>query len=185
MSNIILAVAGLAGSGKSEAAAYILKKTGWPSVHFGDTVVNETKARGLEVNQTNERVVRDEFRKIHGMAAMAIVNLPRIRTHFAEGSVVIESFYSWEEYTTLVEEFGGKFFVLAIYANFNLRAARLAHRPTRSLTSDELNARDYSQIETLHQAGPIARADFMVINEGSQAELHDKLDAVLAKLSQI
>ena len=48
--------------------------------------------------------------------------------------------------------------------------------------ADQLNSRDISQIENLHQAGPIARADWMITNEGSKEELFGKLDEVVNKL---
>lgn len=182
MSKIILAVVGLAGSGKTEASQYILGQSQWGHVHFGNTVVDEVKARGLEVCEANERIVREELRERHGMAAMAVLNLPRIRSLFEENSVLIESFYSWEEYIALKHEFGERFKVLAIYANFEIRAARLANRPVRPLTREQLDSRDYAQIDRLHQAGPIARADFMIINEGTTEELYKKIDAAIAQL---
>ncbi len=183
MSKIILAVVGLPGSGKTESSQYIMKRTGWPNVHFGHTVVDEVRARGMEVNQANERIVREEFRAKEGMGALAIMNLPKIRELFEQGSVILESFYSWEEYTIVKEEFGDKFFVLAIYANFETRAARMIHRPERPLTRAELESRDYTQIDTLHQAGPIARADFTIINDSTTKNLHTNIDNILKLLS--
>ncbi len=38
----------------------------------------EVKRRGLELNEQNERSVREDLRKQYGMAAYAILNLPRI-----------------------------------------------------------------------------------------------------------
>jgi dephospho-CoA kinase len=159
-----------------------MQQTGWPNVHFGNTVVDEVRARDLEVNQANEKIVREEFRTKHGMGALALMNLPRIRDHFAQGSVILESFYSWEEYVIVKKEFGSQFFVLAVHASFPVRAKRMEHRPERPLTAPELEMRDTTQIETLHQAGPIARADFMIINEGTREELYQNIDTILSRL---
>lgn len=182
MDNIILAVVGLPGVGKGEASQYIMKKTGWPEIHFGNTVVDEVKARGMEVSQMNERIVREEFRAKHGMGALALINLPRIEELYQKGSVILESFYSWEEYIIVKEKFGDAFKVLAIMANFEIRAQRMERRPERPLSRNALQDRDYVQIDTLHQAGPIARADFVVVNESTTSDLHMQLDGVLNRL---
>ncbi len=182
MQHLILAVVGLAGSGKTESAEYLKKVTGWPSVHFGNTVVSEVQRRGLPVNQTNEKLVRDELRSTHGMAAMAIINKDTVETLYQKGSVIIESLYSWEEYMVMRQLFGQSFRVVSIMACFEIRTKRLEQRPFRPLTRAELEQRDASQIETLHQAGPIARADYVVINEGTTQELHTHLDEVIKKL---
>lgn len=180
---IILAVVGLAGSGKTETTGYLVKKTNWPKVYLGQAVIDEVKNRGLDISEKNERQVREDLRKKHGMAAMAVVNLPKVKELFALSSVLIESLYSWEEYTKFREEFGENFKVLAIYACPETRTERMKNRLERPLTADELRSRDYSQIENLHQAGPIARADWTIINEGSKEALNKKLDEILITLT--
>lgn len=182
MSNILLAIVGLAGAGKTEATEYIIKKTGWPKVYLGQGVIDEVKNRGQEINEQNERTVREDLRAKHGMGAMAIVNLPKIQELYGQSNVIIESLYSWEEYTKLKEEFGENFKVLAIYTSFSTRSERMRNRPVRPLTESDLKSRDYSQIENLHQAGPIARADWTIINEGSKEELYKVLEQIIENL---
>ena len=180
---IILAVVGLLGSGKTETAEYLVKKTGWPKVYFGDATFDEMKKEGLEINEANERKTREEIRKNLGMGAYAILNLPKIKELFKTSSVIIESLYSWEEYLEMKKEFGDSFKVLAIYTSPEIPIKRMENRPVRPLTREEAISRDYSQIENLHQAGPIARADFMVVNEGTKEELYKEIDKIIAKLS--
>lgn len=181
MNKTLLAIVGLPGSGKTEATEYILKKTGWPKVYFGDVTFAEMKKRGLSVSEENERTVREEIRKEYGMGAYALLSLPKIKELFASSSVVLESLYSWEEYLAIKNEFGDEFKVLAIYASPAARCARMKKRKIRPLTDAEFLSRDYSQIENLHQAGPIARADVTVINEGNLDDLHRNLNEVLKK----
>jgi dephospho-CoA kinase len=183
MSKIVLAVVGLAGAGKTEATAYLSKKTGWPKVYFGQAVLDEVQKRGLPLDEANEKSVREEFRAKDGMAALAVANLLAVKKAFAASSVIIESLYSWEEYLFIKKEFGEAFKVLAIFSPFKMRAARMANRPDRPLTGEELQSRDYSQIENLHQAGPIALADWTIVNEGSKEELYKKIDEVLIGLA--
>jgi len=183
MPNIILAVVGLAGAGKTEVTQYLLKKTGWPKVYFGDVTFNEMKLRGIPVNEANERKMREELRATFGMGSYAVKSMPKILELFKTSSVIIESLYSWEEYLEVKKQFGENFKVLAIFASFPTRAARMAHRQIRPLNEADLQSRDYSQIENLHQAGPIARADWTIVNEGSQAELFGKIDEVVKELT--
>jgi dephospho-CoA kinase len=182
MNNHILAVVGLPGAGKSESVEYILQRTSWGLVHFGNTVVDEVRKRGLEINQVNERIVREEFRARHGMAALALLNLPKMDELLKVSHIVLDGVYSWEEYLLIKEKYDRNFHVLAVIANFHIRASRLAKRTIRPLTREELELRDRVQIETLHQAGPIVKADYTVINEESQLDLHHALDGVLANI---
>jgi len=179
---IILAVAGLPGAGKSVVTEYLMKKTGWTEVYFPEPVFDEIKNRGLEVNQKNEKKIREEFRNKLGMGAFAIINLPKVKDLLKNSSVILESFYSWEEYLLFKKEFGDRFFVLAVYSSPETRTKRLAGRSYRPLEKNEVVDRDYSQIENLHQAGPIARADFTVINEGDENCLYGQLDKVIDTL---
>ena len=59
MTGRVLAVVGLAGTGKSEVVRLITEKQAFTVVYFGGVVLEEVERRGLEVNQTNERTVRE------------------------------------------------------------------------------------------------------------------------------
>ncbi len=177
--NLVLAVVGLPGTGKTEAVNYIMEQTNWPKVYLGDVTFDILKERNLPFTQENERPVREEIRAVHGMAAYAKLSMPKIKELYKNSNVIIESMYSWEEYLLLREEFGDNFKALAIYTSPKTRIERLANRPERPLTEQELIDRDFSQIENLHQAGPIARADFTVINESDQQNLEQELDKII------
>lgn len=180
---VILAVVGLPGSGKTEATKYIIAKTGWPKVYFGQITLDEIKNRGLQVNETNEKAIREELRKNGGMDVFARESLPKIRGYFKNTSVVLESLYSWEEYLVMAKEFGEAFKVLAIYASPQTRTKRLTGRAVRPLSAGEFASRDFAQIENLHQAGPIARADYTIVNESTFANLEAEIDKVLKAIN--
>ena len=179
---VILAVVGLAGAGKSDVTMYLVDKMKSPKVYFGDATFDEMKRIGLEINEINERKTREDIRKRLGMGAYAILNLPKIKELFESGSVIVESLYSWEEYLEMKKEFGDSFKVLSIYSCPETRIARMENRPVRPLKREDMVSRDYSQIENLHQAGPIARADWTIVNEGTKEELKDAIDKILEKI---
>lgn len=179
---IILAVVGLPGAGKTETTEYLIEKTGWPKIYFGQVVFDEIKKRGLDVNEKNEKRVREDLRKMYGMSAMAVVNIEKMKEVFSTSSLIIESLYSWEEYLEVIKEFGNDFKVLAIFASPEVRTKRLSTRIVRPFNREEVISRDYSQIENLNQGGPIARADFTIINNGSIEELHKGIDNVLTEI---
>jgi len=183
MPKIILAVVGLPGSGKTEVVEYLMKKTNWPKFYFGDVTFGEMKKIGLEINEVNERKTREEIRKNLGMGAYAVLSLPKVKELFKNGSVIIESLYSWEEYIEMKKEFGDIFKVLATFSSPETRISRMSNRPLRPLSREDVISRDYAQIENLHQAGPIARADFTIINEGTKEDLHKQLDEIIEKLT--
>ncbi len=177
----IIAVIGLPGSGKTEVIRYLEKK-GLPKVYFGAIVLDEVTRRGLEVTEKNERAVREELRARHGMAAMAKLSLSDIRAFVRSHHVLIESLYSWEEYLLLREAFGKFFRVIAVHAVPEIRYQRLALRAVRPLTPTEAWSRDTSQIENLHQAGPIAMADQMLVNEGDLEKLNQAVEVAYQEI---
>lgn len=175
---IVLALVGMAGAGKSEAARFFTEK-GFAKIRFGDITDEEIKNRGLALNEENERNVREGFRKEHGMAAYAILNLPRIEEARKSSPVIIDGLYSWEEYQVLKKHFGDDFFVVAVYSSPQTRYRRLEHRQIRPLTFNEASGRDEAEIVKINKGGPIAMADFTIINEGSLDDLQKEVEKAL------
>ena len=62
MERKIIFVVGMAGAGKSIISDELVKR-GFAYVRFGQVVIDEIKNRGLEVNEQNERAVREDLRK--------------------------------------------------------------------------------------------------------------------------
>ena len=83
---LLVAIVGMTGSGKSECAETFLR-AGFQRVRFGDATDEECKKRGLELNEANERLVREQFRREMGPAAYAILNLPRLAANCVDCDV--------------------------------------------------------------------------------------------------
>ena len=177
----VVAVVGMAGAGKSEAARFF-EENGFIKIRFGDVTDEEVRKQGLELNEENERRVRELLRERYGMAAYAILNLSRIDLALKKSPVAIDGLYSWEEYTSLKNYYGKNFYVVAVWASPKIRYARLVARAERRLTLEEAAGRDKAEIEKLNKSGPIAIADFTILNESSLKNLEKEVKRTISAL---
>lgn len=177
----IVAIVGMAGSGKSEVSRLFVKR-GFTRIRFGDITDEEVSRQGLELNEANERSNRERLRQEHGMAAYAKLNLPRVDAAITDSNVVIDGLYSWEEYIFLKDYYGDYFYLIAVWASPKARHKRLSRRTERPLTEGEAAERDETEIENLNKGGPIAMADFIISNESSIEKLEQTVERVIVGL---
>ncbi len=167
---LIVAIVGMPGAGKSEVAR-IFEENGYIRIRFGDITDEEVRKRGLPLNEANERTVREQLRQEKGMAAYAILNLPKIEAALMNSDVIIDGLYSWEEYLFLKSRFPVNFYVVAVWTSPGTRYKRLTGRNKRPLSIQEASARDKAEIENVNKGGPIAIADFTITNESNLDDL--------------
>jgi len=177
----VVSIVGMTGAGKSEVSR-VFEENGFTRIRFGDVTDEEIAKRGLELNEKNERYFRELLRKQHGMAAYARLNLPRIDSALKHSDVVIDGLYSWEEYIFLKNRFGEDFSVVAVWASPRTRYARLTGRSNRGLALEEAVSRDRAEIENINKGGPIAMADFTIINESSLEDLRQEAGRVISAI---
>ena len=177
----VVSIVGMTGAGKSEVAK-VFEKNGFTRIRFGDITDEEIKKRSLELNEKSERYIRELLRQEYGMAAYARLNLPRIDEASKHSDVVVDGLYSWEEYILLKTYYGGDFYVVAVWASPRKRYARLTSRLNRRLTLDEAASRDGAEIENINKGGPIAMADFTIINESSLEDLRKEAKRIISAL---
>jgi dephospho-CoA kinase len=179
----VVAIVGMAGAGKSEVAR-LFEENGFIKIRFGDVTDEEIKKRGLKLNEENERCIRELLREEHGMSAYAVLNLPNIDLALKRSAVAIDGLYSWEEYTFLRNYYGSGFCVVAVWASPKVRYARLAARTERPLTQAEAASRDRAEVEKIGKSGPIAMADFTILNESSLEGLRKEIENVILRLKE-
>ena len=177
----VVSIVGMTGSGKSEVAR-LFSDRGFTTVRFGDITDEEVKKQGLKLNEENERQVRERIRKEHGMDAYAKLSLPRIDAALKTSNVVVDGLYSWEEYKYLKDHYGDDFIVVAVWSSPKARYARLGSRKIRPLTTVEAAGRDSAEIENLNKGGPIAMADFTVLNESSLIDLKKQVERIISEI---
>lgn len=171
----------MAGSGKSSVARHLERKD-WRVIRFGALTMQELEKRGLPINEANEKVVREELRAKYGMDAYARLLLPSIKESLKVGPTVIDGLYSWAEYKFLKGHFGEQIKVVAIYTTRSMRYARMSQRPDRPLTFAEAQQRDYAEVENVEKGGPIAMADYTIVNDGTKRRLFRAVDKLLSTL---
>lgn len=179
----VVAIVGMPGAGKSSCSDYLAAK-GFPSVYFGGITVDEVKARGLAVSEENEKIVREDLRAKEGAGVMANRVIIKIEELYNQGhkKIVADGIYSWTEYKIFKDKFGDKAVIIAVAAPRQLRHRRLANRPVRPLTDEEVTAREYAEIENIEKGGPIANADYTIINDSTTQKMLEDLDRVLEKI---
>jgi dephospho-CoA kinase len=182
----IIALVGMTGAGKSLVADYLVKK-GFGFARFGQIVLDIVKERGLQPTEGVEKPIREELRKEHGMAAMAILNLPKFDKILAQGNLVADGLYSWSEYKVMKDYYGERLKVVAVYAPTEVRYARLEQRVlqttdknlrNRPATREQAKNRDYAEIENIEKGGPIAMADYTLVNMGTAEELYRQVEMI-------
>ena len=178
MEKKIIAFVGMPGAGKSTLADFLASK-GIPNVYLGGVTVDEVKKRGLEVNEKNEKTVREELRTKEGLGVMAKRIIPEIEELFTKNDVVVaDGIYSWSEYKIFKKKYTDNAIIIAVVSPRIERHKRLAKRPDRPLTDYEVTSREYAEIENLEKGGPIANADYTILN-------NDTPDFMLKQLSHI
>jgi dephospho-CoA kinase len=178
----IIAFVGLPGSGKGTCTDYLHETYDWPIVHFGKMVYEEVERRGLNIVK-DETFVREDMRKQEGKDVLAKHAARKILHLTTEGDkvIVIDGLYSWTEYKYLAAEFSDRLIVIAIAAPKKLRHERAINRKDshRQYTLEQLIEREYKEIENIEKGGPIAYADYTIVNDSTPEEMIDKLTDIL------
>ncbi len=183
MSAIITALVGMCGTGKSVVAEFIETQYQFSPIYFGGFVLAEVKRRNLEINSTNEKIVREDLRAQHGIDVMAKLAEGEIDTALAQGAQVsIDGLYSFSEYTYLKQKYGDQLVLLAVHSAKKLRYQRLGIREVRPLTPQQVDERDYFEIKNIEKAGPIAIADYHILNNGTIPELEHQIKTIFKEL---
>jgi len=189
LKNKIVFIVGMTGSGKSIVSDELVKNK-FAYLRFGQLTMDVIKKSGLEINETNEKAVREGLRKEYGMGAYATLNIPKFDELLKDSNVVGDGLYSWTEYKILKEKYGDLMYVLAVYAPPKTRYERLENRAVendeqsrfRSIPKDKSKSRDYAEIENIEKGGPIAMADFTIINTGTVEDIKIQLAKFLSEI---
>ena len=181
----ILAIVGMSGSGKSVVVDH-LTNLGFPKVYFGGMIYKEMQKRGIErtTDGESEKHFREMIRETEGKDWVVRQVIEEAKSLISAGQkrIVLDGLYTWTEYKILKKEFPGQMTVLSVVVDKTIRHKRVAKRPERPFNAEEIQERDRSEIENLEKGGPIAMADYYLLNNASVEELEKEVDAVLKKI---
>src|SRR3989344_579720 len=125
------------------------------------------------------------------MGALATLNYPKFKSLIKKGNVIADGLYSWSEYKFLKEKFGKYLILIAVYATPSLRYERISKRVIpkndnnlryRPFTKREAESRDYAEIENLEKGGPIAMAEYTIMNTEDLSYFSKQIKGVYNKI---
>jgi dephospho-CoA kinase len=177
----LVAIIGMSGSGKSIITNY-LESQNWKKIYFGGITYQLMEKAGIErtPDGKSEKEFRESLRKKYGDDCYAKFLEPEIREAIKHKNVVLDGLYSWYEYTYLIERFKDLKLVCVV-TDKELRYERVAERPDRPFDREAIKYRDISEIENLYKGGPIAFADYYILNNGTKEEVIERVKEILEK----
>ncbi len=178
----LLAVVGMSGAGKSVITDY-LEDNKWKKIYFGGITYKLMKEAGIERTEDgkSEKEFREKLRKEHGPECYAKFLEPEIRESLNDNNVVLDGLYSWYEYKYLIDKFPD-LKLLCVVTDKEIRYQRVAERVERAFDREAIVYRDLSEIENLFKGGPIAYADYYILNNGTKEEAIERLKKILEEV---
>lgn len=178
----ILAVVGMSGSGKSVVVDDLTSR-GAVKVYFGGMILAEMEKRGVERTAESEKQFREMIRETEGkdwVVKQVILEVERLILE-GEKRIVLDGVYSLTEYEILKERFENLKF-LAVVVDRGLRHKRVGERTVRPFNLEEIRERDMSEVRNLEKGGPIALADYYILNNGDKIGLRKQVGEILDKI---
>lgn len=177
----LIAVVGMSGTGKSIVTDY-LEQEGWTKLYFGGITYKLMDEAGIIRTEDgkSEKEFRENLRKEHGPACYAKFLEPEIVEAIKDNDVVLDGLYSWYEYKYLIERFPN-LKLLCVVTDKELRYDRVSKRVNRPFDREAIIERDLSEIENLYKGGPIAYADYYILNNGTVDDAINRLKEILDK----
>jgi dephospho-CoA kinase len=169
----LIVTVGMPGSGKDELIG-VAHGIGLATLKMGDLVRDETRRRGLALNNANVGRVASEERDKHGAGIWAQRAIPKL----TETRMLVDGCRSDSEVTVFRHHFGD-LFVLGIFSSPETRHDRLSARRR----SDDVDLQDFYDRDRRELKWGIgsafALADGMLVNEGSLEEFRTNARAML------
>ena len=186
MDNVkIIAVVGMSGSGKSVLVDHLTSK-GYPKVYFGGMIYKEMEKRGIVRTEDgeSEKKFREEIREKEGKdwVVNQVIAEAKDLINAGQKRIILDGVYSWTEYKILKHEFPKCLTFIAVVVDKQKRYDRVAKRPGRAFDGKAIRERDRSEIENLEKGGPIAAADYYILNNDTVDDATAALDNILKEI---
>ena len=176
----LIAIVGMSGSGKSVATTYLADQ-GYKKIYFGGVIYDKMKEAGIPITPDSQKEFRENLRKEHGMSVVAKILLPKIDDAYSKGNNVLDGLYSWDEYLILKDKFKD-LKLICICTDKKIRYNRVESRPDRPFDHEDIIKRDIAEIENSAKGGPIAFADYYILNNGDLNSFYKRLEEILESI---
>jgi dephospho-CoA kinase len=179
---VIIGITGTLGAGKGTIVDYLVSEKGFRHFSVRAFLVKEIERRGIPVNRDSMTSVANELRA--RFSPSYVTDCLYEEALKGQQSCVIESIRTPGEIASLRQK--GRFHLFAVDADPKLRFQRISLRRSetdsvsyetflaneaREMTSDDPNKQNL--------AACISQADFLFLNNGNVAELHDQIAQAL------
>lgn len=173
----IIAIVGLPGAGKT-AAGDFFKQKDLPVISFGKIINDYIDKNKLTHTEEVHKQVREDLRVKYGVEALAVLNEEKIKKILEKSVItIIDGMRSWEEYLYLKKRLTKvKIYILALHADKQVRYRRISKRGYRADLYGE--QRDIDELIGTNMGPTIAFADYLVKNNFSIEDFHDKLEEI-------
>jgi dephospho-CoA kinase len=172
----LIVTVGMPGSGKDELIE-VAHGMGLATLKMGDLVRDETRRRGLALNNANVGRIASEERDKHGPGVWAQRALPKL----TETRMLVDGCRSDGEVSVFRHNFGD-LFVLGIFASPETRYDRLSARKR----SDDVDLQDFYDRDRRELKWGIgaafALADGMLVNEGTLDDFRRNARTMLERI---
>jgi dephospho-CoA kinase len=173
----LIGLTGTNGAGKGEVAVYLARK-GYAYFSLSDEIREELRKKGKEITRDSLIALGNSLRQRYGADILARRVAKKVK-----GKAVIDSIRNPHEAAYLRRR--GEFVLVAVDAPIELRYKRVKRR---GRLESAATLEDFVAKEKKEMAGGkaeqqlsrvMARADFVIFNDGSLTSLHRKIETVL------
>ncbi len=175
----IIAITGLIGSGKNEAADYIAKSYGFVIFDYADLIRDMMRKEGIEPARINIQ----NYRLKHGNTFLADAIVERIRQSSSK-NILLTPIRRPEDYEIPKKVFKSNVTMIHVVADEKTRFKRLKKRnsPRDPKTFQEFKQHEKREFEIFNFDKTFTYADYTVQNNGSLKELRKKLDKIMKEI---
>ncbi|MBI2233060.1 MAG: AAA family ATPase [Candidatus Aenigmarchaeota archaeon] len=176
----IIAITGLIGSGKNEAADYIAKNYSYVIFDYADLIREMMRKEGIEPTRINIQ----NYRLKHGNNFLAEAIVEKIQNSSHE-RVLLTPIRRPEDYEMPKKAFGASIIMIHIDADEQIRFERLKSRRSARdpKTPKEFKEQEKRELEIFNFKKTFKYANYTIENNGTLEELHKKLNSLMKKVS--
>lgn len=174
---IVIAVTGLARSGKDSLAEYLVKKYGFKRFDFfADIVVPLMQEKGIQPTKANAALTGNQMREKHGKGVFGKTMAKKIR---GCEKVVITGVRSMEEIPPIKEN-SSKFLLIGVKAQEEKRFLRRSEKDPAKKTA--FFERDETDVKNKGLGKVLSHADTIIENNSTLNDFYKAIDEVMRNL---